>query len=108
MSEFKATRRGFLGSAAVGAVGLVAPKNSGREIAVPDVEARSGEGWELDGLDYHRGDFWKTVVVRAEFEKNDKRWSQSLKLTGMGAKSHPRRVAEALRVLAENIDKAFE
>ena len=107
MSEFKATRRGFLGSAAAGAVALVAPKNSGREIAVPDVEARSGEGWELDGLDYHRGDFWKTVVVGVEFEKDDKRWSQSLQLSGMGAKSHPRRVAEAMRVLADSIDQAF-
>ena len=50
MSEFNATRRGFLGSAAAGAVAMVAPKNSGLEISVPDVEARSGQGWELDGL----------------------------------------------------------
>lgn len=108
MSEIKATRRGFLGSAAAGAVALVAPKNSGREIAVPDVEARSGEGWELDGLDFHRGDFWQTVVVGVSFKKNDKRWTQALKLRGMGAHSHPRRVAEAMRVLADSIDKEFE
>ena len=109
MSEFEATRRGFLGSAAAGAALLVVPKRSGGEIVIPDVEARSGEGWKLNGLVQSERDFGNALAIGISFEDRDgEQWRNGFMMRRMANPGHPRQVAQALRSIADHLEWKFE